>query len=341
MADKSESALSASAESGAHAKLAPAHSLEQLVSHLHASNAEESRKFITSLLSKGEPAGQIHAALVGARDMAAREQGLEAVVKHFDQLQAHLLAQVLHSWQENLSKVRTKLVSEAQAHMVSDACNKWLKEGYVELYNYYKEIPLIARVRLLSVQADTLHVVCSEDLVWVVAAGDQRRTVFVRVPFSEFSLRLIVKQVHGPNLLLVHGGLVLHERESRHHIRVQCNRPILISMRREKGPWWHGVIHDFSEAGLGITSEDELPWHLEETLICKFSMQDHELTCGAVVRWRSDADGKVRMGVQLIVEGLAKKALQREVAGRVKEIHDSLKIKGIPDSLASVKVPEV
>ena len=173
------------------------------------------------------------------------------------------------------------------------------------------------------------------------AAGDQRRTVFVRVPLSEFSLRLIVKQVHGQNLLLVHGGLVLHERESRHHIRVQCNRPILISMRREKGPWWHGVIHDFSEAGLGITSEDELPWHLEETLICKFSMQDHELTCGAVVRWRSDADGKVRMGVQLIVEGLAKKALQREVAGRVKEIHDSLKIKGIPDSLASVKVPEV
>jgi len=224
--------------------------------------------------------------------------------------------------------------------MVSDACNKWLKEGYVELYNYYKEIPLIARVRLLSVQADALHVACSEDLVWVIAAGEKRRTALVRVPFSEFSLRLIVKQVHGSNLLMLHGGLVLHQRESRHHIRVQCDRPVLISMRREKGPWWHGSIYDFSEAGLGIVSENALPWKLKETLICKFTMQDKELECSAVVRWRNDTEGKVRMGVELVVEGPAKKALQREVGRLTREIKDRLKTRGIPNGLSEVKISE-
>jgi len=96
MADKPP--IPASAKSGAHAEATPEHSLEQLISQLHASNAEESRELIASLLSKGEPAGQIHAALVGARDLAAQEQGLEAVIEHFDHLQAYLLSQVLHSW---------------------------------------------------------------------------------------------------------------------------------------------------------------------------------------------------------------------------------------------------
>jgi len=313
-------------------------SLEQLVSHLKQADAADSRRYISDILDRGEPAGQLHAALIAARNVAAKEHGLTSVLNHFDKLQAHLFAEMQRSWQERISQVQSRLVSEAQAHLLSDACIKWVKEGYIELYNFSSEMPLIARVRLLSAQGDTMHVVCSEDLVWVVAAGEQRRTVFVRIPLSEFSLRLIVKQVHGSNLQLLHAGLIRHEREKRHHVRVQCEMPVPISMRREKGPWWQGVIQDYSDSGLGLSSSEALPWQLQETLMCRFTMRECAVNCSAVVRWRNDAEGKVRLGLELEVDGPAKKWLLHEVSLRSREIQDKLKAGGIPESLFGIKL---
>ncbi|MDX8407542.1 MAG: PilZ domain-containing protein [Mariprofundaceae bacterium] len=308
---------------------------------LLSADIDAARQYITRALQQGDSAEAVHDALIAARNAGFKQRPAAAVLRHFDQLQSHLLSELNNGWQERLRQARAQLVSEANAHLVSEACNHWLKEGCVELYNFYHEMPIMARVRLLSARGDGLHVSCVEDFIWVVAAGEHRRTVFARVPLSEQSLRFTLSQVHGSGVKLKYAGMVRHEREKRKHIRVQCDEPVRISMRRDKGPWWHAMIHDVSESGLGISSSEPLPWKVDEKLLCHFSLHDHQVKGGALVRWRNEIGDRVRLGLELDIGPASKKQLQHEVAETSKRLINHLKIGGLPDSLAGVNISKV
>ena len=111
-----------------------------------------------------------------------------------------------------------------------------------------------------------------------------------------------------------------------------------MKIRHEKGPKWDAAIHDFSAFGLGISSAEKLPWSTGQELLCLFGMGGKELEVHGTVRWKTAADGDIRMGLELPHEHPFVHRLQMEVADRQQEVILELKKQPSPGCLLDIPV---
>lgn len=326
---------------------ASAANLKALATLLACADAAAQPQVLPALLDEGCSPNSLLTTLIFAREIAmqarlphimslseeGRRRALQMLLSHYDCLQAELLRATENSWRTLLERSESQLLSEGQAHLITKARNRWLQSGEIELYNYYHEIPVIARVPLKGVREHGITVGRTPDLVLVLAAGEHGRFAHVRLPKSSLCLRLAVEGVHGQLVHWHDAGLLQTARENRRYMRVRCDSAIPIMLRTAADKEYPGRIVDFSASGLGIALAQPLSAQLGELLWCQTVIRDSEVATAGRLCWRRDDGEGARLGLELDVDQATQNRLHTEVARLRRQILGRLKMQGPPDCL--------
>jgi len=323
-------------------------SIQQLAGLLASPSRQSSLKIITGLLDDGCSATKLQAALMHGRDVILQDrmfavpstetnrqyEEIQKILLHFDRMQTSLIHAIAQHWNQQFDVLRSQLVDEGQALMLSKARNTWLKAGCIEFYNYFDEMPVIANADIRDVRDDSISVSRTRELALVIAAGEHQRYAHVRLPNSKLCLRMVVESANRNAVHWKNAGILEIARERRQHIRILCAERQTAIVKRAHGPKWDVNMRDFSATGLGMAAEDRLPGKVGDMLLCNFQVRRTAFEFKGVIRWKSEADsGNARLGLELSTDHVGMQKLQHEVALRQKEVLGHLYMRGTPDCL--------
>jgi hypothetical protein len=323
-------------------------SIQQLAGLLASPSRQSSLKVITGLLDDGCSAIKLQAALMHGRNVILQDrvsavssmetyqlcEEIRKILLHFDRTQTSLIHAIAQHWDQQFVALRSQLVDEGQALMLSKARNTWLKAGCIEFYNYFDEMPVIANADIRDVRDDSISVNRTRELALVIAAGEHQCYAHVRLPNSKLCLRMAVESANHHAVHWKNAGILEIARERRQHIRILCAEHQTAIVKRAHGPKWDVNMRDFSTTGLGLTAKDRLPGKVGDMLHCNFQVRQTAFEFKGVIRWKSEVDsGNARLGLELSTDHVGMQKLQHEVALRQKEVLGRLHIRGTPDCL--------
>ncbi len=323
-------------------------SIQYLAGLLASPSGQSSLKIIAGLLDDGCSATKLQTALMHGRNVILQDrvsavssmetyqlcEEIRKILLHFDRMQTSLIHAIAQHWDQQFDALRSQLVDEGQALMLSKARNTWLKAGCIEFYNYFDEMPVIANADIRDVRDDSISVNRTRELALVIAAGEHQRYAHVRLPNSKLCLRMAVESANRNAVHWKNAGILEIARERRQHIRVLCAEHQIAIVKRAHGPKWDVNMRDFSATGLGITAKDRLPGKVGDMLHCNFQVRQTTFEFKGVIRWKSEVDsGNARLGLELSTDHVGMQKLQHEVALRQKEVLGRLHIRGTPDCL--------
>jgi len=319
-------------------------SLDAILSALLQRGGSSSEPF-TVLLQEGCSPATIQSALIEHRDDALEGGDLSAeelrnVIRHFDRLGFMLLQAVAKAWQVKVSGLESRLALAGTELQLASARTRWARDGEVTLYNYFQEVPIMARVAIHDVRETGFGVERTADLIQVVAAGQHGRFAHIRLSDRYSCLRLEVESTVGKRVNFSYAGFFKTAQERRQHIRVHCEDTVQIWLTDASGNRIDAVVGDMSQAGFGLEVQQTHSIQIGDPLDFELNLTTGQLRGSCLVRWLSRADteaGKSRyrhtFGVELDMTPALLRRLQVEVSRRKKRILNELKALGVPDSL--------
>ncbi len=292
-------------------------------------------KVIAALIAEGCDPNSLHAAMLFGREMAierlVRHGGLEpdlldTTLSRFDRM----ISILMHHLVEQLE---SRLSSREQENLLSKAAMTWMREGQIELYNYFMEMPVKARVAVHDVHEQTMAVEKSNELVYTIAAGEHGRCVMTSLPGSRLVLMLEVVSTIGNKVNLKHARIFPQVRERRRFPRVQPE-PLLavtLDITGSGTPEAHAL--DYSENGMGLILHQRTTLRPGHVIGIDWFTYGKQLRSAAAIRWLQQEEDNTRLGVELTHDDNTKLQLQQMVARAQRNVLGRLRMKGIPDSL--------
>jgi len=320
-------------------------SLDALLSMLQQTDGFSIEPF-SALLIEGNSPATIQAALFEHRNELLEGEGrsaeaLHETIQRFDRHSFLLLQAVARHWQSKVSSLESRLSIAGTELQLASARNRWSRDGEVTLYNYFHEVPIMARVATHDVREDGFGVERTADLVQVVAAGEYGRFAHIRLSDLHSCLRLEVESSTGKRVNFRYCGIINTARERRQHIRVACEEGLHMSLIDASGERIETVVRDMSQSGFGLEVQQTVPIQVGDQLKFNLQLSPNELTGFCTVRWLRQVDKdahqehalQARLGLELEMTSPLLHRLQLEVSRRKKRILGELVIMGVPNSL--------
>lgn len=329
------------------------HKLQQKLPHASESSC---RRFLEAVLSFDDAAQplaiellhenctphEVHLALVYCRNtMLTLSRGLSrherrAYVKRLmvqhDRLMLALMRRMEEEHEQKEGKLRTDLLREGRAHLLSRAQNEWSHEKEILIYNYFRELQISEAQTLLHVGETGFTVRKSIELISVIAASEHGNTAYTRLPYSELAIELKVEEVTGKTVHLNYGEFTPAIREKRRQMRVQSSRPFGIDVRNTAFRKWPGKVYDFSVSGFGLVFKCETELQPGDAVAFSTMLNGHRLAGRGVVAWVKNFVDSCRAGINIEYDAGNHLRLQNEVHQREKQILGEVKMRGVPDS---------
>ena len=319
--------------------------LDGLLSMLQ-EGSEPSREVFIALLQEGCSPATIQSAMIEYRDELLSDDKLSAdqarkVIRQFDRLGLLLLNAVARSWQGQVGELESRLSNAGSELEIAAIHSRWLREGEVTLYNYFHEVPIMARVAVHDVRESGFSVDWSPDLVRVVAAGEYARFAHIRLPDLTSCLLLEVESVIGKHVNFRYAGTFKTAKERRQHIRVQCGDVLRLTLSGASDQNIETAVRDISQSGFGMNILHGGAIQNGETYSFNLWAQTGELKGFCQVRWLDragetgvpDKAENGRCGVEIDLTQPLLRRMQLEVSKRKKRILAELRAIGSPDSL--------
>jgi len=293
------------------------------------------------LLKEGVSPLTIQSALFGYRDAALQDEQVspedtKQVIRHIDRLGLLLLQAIARLWQRRVSDLDARLSAADTELRLSSARSRWLREGVVTLYNYFREVPITARVAIHREDNSGFSVDLNTDLVHVLAAGECGRFAHIRLPELHSALRLEVESSVGQRVCFTYAGIFKTAEERRQHIRVLCDDAIPVVLRDQSGKELQVVLRDISQAGFGLgmgqSADVRDGIRVGDRFGFRVRLAGTDLQGESSVCWLSQS-GQLRFGVELDMALNLMHRLQSEVAQRQKRVIAALRMLGVPDCL--------
>jgi len=294
------------------------------------------------LLHEGCSPLSIQSALFDYRDTAmhtgqASPEDAKRIIRQIDRLGLLLLQAITRFWQRRVSELDARLADTATELRLASARSRWLREGEVTLYNYFREVPITARVAIHREGDSGFSVDLNNDLVHVLAAGEGGRFAHIRLPDLHSALRLEVESSVGQRVHFTYAGVFKTAEERRQHIRVQCDDLLAVVLRDASGKELQAVLRDISQSGFGLSAGQACSLRVGDRLSFRVRLGGADLKGESSVCWvaRSGVSGsaQARFGIELDMALNLMHRLQNEVAQRQKRILAALKMLGVPDGL--------
>ena len=297
-------------------------------------------KSIEKLLSESCNFHEIHLALVYCRNAqllvfrsapdfhAAEKQ----VLANHDRYVSVLMNVVEADYKASGEALQAELLREGRAHILSRARNEWGHEMQINVFNYYKEMPVSKPLTLLHVGEADLTVEKSRELISIFAASEHGSTALTRLPHTNLCVELRVEETTGKTVHLGYGEFIPTHREKRREIRVQSDQPMAITVKDANGQAWKGKVFDFSASGLGITFQSETTLKAGDEIDFSTALRGRKMKGKANVAWAENHTGYGRIGVMLDYDQENHLRLENEVRHIEKLLKTELKMRGIPDA---------
>ena len=299
-----------------------------------------------ALLQEGCSPATIQSAILEFRDDASKGgrpgvDGLHDAMMHFDRLAFLLLQAVGRYWQERVSDLESRLSIAGSELRFASERNRWARDGEVTLYNYFREVPVMARVAIHDVRENGLAVERTLDLVQVVAAGQHGCFAHIRLSDLHSCLRLEVESSDGKLVHFRFAGIFRTAQERRQQIRVLCDDNLHLSLSDAAGAGVEAIVRDMSRSGSGLEARQPVSIRAGDQLDFQLELPSGGVQGKCAVCWLGRPDtqadqscsGQVRFGVELQMTPAHQRRMQAEVGRRQKRILGALRIMGVPDSL--------
>ncbi len=206
-----------------------------------------------------------------------------------------LFAEVEEQW-------HARLQEKSICQQLREQKAAWLHDGEIELHNYFYEMPVRAKFKLLDVEDDALTVLYDAASAMVFVASSDSKSAYLAISNRQ---RLLVRGVErkGRKLRLVIEDCEDDQVSKREYVRVAMPNLIPIVLRTAKqdiaaeiadvSHWGVGVV--FSK-GLGIQILDDASLVEGDEVSCCWEVDGHAWVVPSVVRWVKKLDGDVYRG---------------------------------------------
>jgi PilZ domain len=289
---------------------------------------------ISGLLSEGCDPNSLHAAILFGRETAidrlpAQDELASAInttLSHYDRMVAILMQRLVEEMQARLS-------TREQEAQISKGTVHWMRMGEIELYNYFMEMPIKAKVAVRDAHEQALAVELNSDLVRTIAAGEHGRYVMTILPDSKLVLGMEVISKIGNKVQLRYDRTFPQVRERRRHVRVQPDPLIPITIDIRGSGNIVAKTMDYSENGMGLITSQPIQVRAGHTVKIDWFTYGKELRAPATVHWIQRDKDHSRLGIELASGNDTHLALQQMVGRAERHILARLQMKGIPDSL--------
>jgi len=316
--------------------------MEELMDSLLQPGVPPSDSLLARLLDENCTPNEIHLALIYCRNamllmQSAALSDIRGVQKHlayYDRMVSFLMKAIEQQHERNWKSLQDELLNEGHAHLISRAINHWSQEREITLYNYFREMPISVPVTLLHVGENGFTIEKKNELVTLLSASEDGKSVYARLPESELSIRLIIEDVTRKTVHWQYGAFSPLTREKRRDIRVQSSTPLKIKLKCSDQNRWSGSILDVSTNGMGFSFACDTPFQVGDILVFSTLLQGRGLTGKGAVCWVSGRDGHYHAGLAIEYESESHLRLDNEVQRRQKNLLGELRMKGIPDMLS-------
>ncbi|MDQ6972591.1 MAG: hypothetical protein Q9M30_08080 [Mariprofundaceae bacterium] len=300
---------------------------------------EPSAAVFSTMLAEGASAQAIQRMILERRKhvlvekLGSGSEKSHEAADYFDHLSLMLIDMLEGQWRSRVSELESRLSVAGTELQMASARSRWSKEGEVTLYNYFREVPIMARVAIHDMREGGLAVAYSTDLVHVVAAGQYGKFAHIRLADLHSCLRLEVEGVLGGRVQFRFAGIFQTARERRRHIRVLCEDHLRLSLIDTDGQSVQASVNDICQAGLGLDMQMPLAAVVGDAFDFKLSLRSGEVQGIGILRWLNTAGARTQFGLDLDLTPALLRKLQLEVSQRQKRILSGLRMLGVPDSL--------
>jgi len=298
------------------------------------------QEIMASLLADGCDPNSLHAAILFGREKlieklpdSDRSTPPIHVLSRFDRMVSILMHLLVGGLESRLHTTEDRLSSQEQEALLIKAMVHWMRQGKIDLYNYFMEMPIKVQATVHDVHEQTLSVERSKSLVYTIAASEYGRSALTILPGSDRVLMLEVASVFRDRINFRHVRMSSQVRERRCHMRVQPDPPLDITIKITDGKILTGKALDYSENGMGLLINRKVSIHVEQTMDVDWMLFGKQMQSTAVVQWTQRNGNNLRIGVELIPNGDTRLELQQMVARTQRSIMSRLRMKGIPDAL--------
>lgn len=315
--------------------------VEELLESVLKPDTLPSDNLAARLLNENCIPNEIHLALVYCRNallmiQSAGSSSFKNVrrhLAHYDRMTLYLMKAIEEKHEQSWRSLQSELLKAGHAHLLSRAENHWSQEREITLYSYYREMPISVVIKLLHVGESGFTTEKKNELVSLLSASEDGKSVSARMPRSELSVGLTVEDVTRKTVHWRYGEVSPLTREKRRDIRVQSSTPIHIRLKSSAQEEWGGSVLDISANGLGVSCMCDGVFQVGDILIFSMLLNGHRLTGKGAVCWVRGGDGHCMAGLAIEHSQENHLRLGNEVLRRQKNLMAELKMKGIPDCL--------
>lgn len=205
----------------------------------------------------------------------------------------------------------------------------WQKQGFVQLHNYYHEMPVSARAGYLAGAAMHIEVDLSAEVARVFAAAGEQRQAYAMCPDGKRIVRFGGGKTVANSLRLEVLAIEPARRERRKVVRVQPeSSPELRLMRH--GEMVIATMHDISVDGVGLEMATQVGLQPGETVGCLWRLDANKIYIEAIVCWVYEAEQRCRLGLSFASLGPFSELIQKLVMSEQQKIVVRLRALPVP-----------
>jgi len=253
--------------------------------------------------------------------MHRQVQQFSDCIEHFNGLQEAVVNAADRSWRRSID-------AERKSRILAECKAGWLESGTVHIHNYFKEVPVSAKVSFVSFETGQhLCVKATPELGRVFAVSDSTTQALISSPDRKYNLQVTVFQCNQMQLLLSVTGIVKALQECRREVRVRPEERLsadLIVMGRKI----RADIVDLSCTGMGLIVTGDAALRTGAEVQCRCQLGTRHLEAKqARVCWTQKTEGGVRAGIELKPDAQTREIIykylfvqQQRIAGRIHQL---------------------
>ncbi len=248
-------------------------------------------------------------------------QQFSGCVEHFNGLQEAVVNAADRSWRQSID-------AERKSRVLAECRAEWLQSGTVQVHNYFKEVPVSARVAFVSYEpGQHLSVKATPELGRVFAVSDNPMQALITSPDRKYNLQVTVFQCRHMELSLSVTAIVEALQECRKEVRVKPEGRISVELAAD-GRRISADLIDLSCAGMGVQVAGEAGLRVGAGITCACQLGNHRLEAKqARICWTQKNDDGLRAGIELKPDARTREVIykflfvqQQQIAGRIHQL---------------------
>lgn len=205
----------------------------------------------------------------------------------------------------------------------------WEREGQVQLYNYFCEMPVSGSAKLISMNEDFLQLEPNREIERVFTVADNTHEAFTMLPEGDYMMRLGVTEYRDGVLNMAVRAIDKTTRERRSHVRICPDEQVMVKLSRF-GQMVEAYMADLSISGIGLEMRGGVDLQPGEMDGCLCELDGNKIYLESLVCWVEQHDSGLRAGLKFASPGAFSAQIHHYLMGQQHKLIGRLRTLGAP-----------